>query len=45
MTKHASVHYLFAAVQNKHSSDVVMIDMTFMSMNVLQHTQGLKLTC
>ena len=50
MTKHASVHYLFAAVQSVRNnlSDtsmmLVMIDTMFKSMNVLRHTQGLKLT-
>ena len=48
----ASVHYLFAAVQNVRNnlSDtpamLVMIDTTFTSVNVLQHTRGLDmLTC
>ena len=50
MTKHASVHYLFAAVQNLRnnlsdtSTMLVMIDTTFKSMNVLRRTRGLKLT-
>ena len=52
ITKHASLHYLFAAVQNVRNnfSDtqcpmmLVMMDMTFKSMIVLQRTHGLKLT-
>ena len=52
MTKHANVHYLFAAVQNVRNnlSDslaamLIMIDTTVKSVNVLQHAQGLKVTC
>ena len=50
MTKHASVHYLFAAVQNVRNnlSDTpmmfVMLDTTFKSMNVLQCARSIKLT-
>ena len=49
MTKHASVHYFFAAIQNVRNnlSDTpamfVMIDTAFKSLNVLQRTQDLKL--
>ena len=54
MKKHASVHYLFAAVQNVRNnlSDspaamLIMIDTMVKSVNVLQLqcAQGLKLTC
>ena len=44
ITKHSSVHYLIAAVQNLRNSlsgtpvMLIMIDMTFKSMNVLRHT-------
>ena len=51
MTKHASVHYLFAAVENirNNLSDtpaiLVMIDTTFKSVHVLWCIRGLELTC
>ena len=51
MTKHASVHYLFAAIQNVRNnlSDTpamfVMKNTAFKTLNVLQCTQDLKLMC
>ena len=51
MTKDASVHHLFADVQDVRNnlSDtptmLVMIDTTAKPVNVLRCSQGLKLTC
>ena len=51
MTKHASVHYFFAAIQNVRNnfSDTavmfIMKDTVFKSLNVLQRTQDLDLMC